>query len=342
MPEQSVRIAPLDLTDDKRCAAYAELHRQGEAAGDDYPVAFQPRELRAFLGDVDGTERWLGLLGEDAAGTPVVAGLLVMPLSDNLDKAEVAVWVARDHLRRGYGTAMAKALVQQASEHRRTTLTAHVNTPIGADDSHPHRAFASQQGFTLSNSELHRILELPVPEHLLAELAASVATKHADYRLVEYVDDQIPAELLPSYLDLINALMVDAPTGDVDYEPGGMTAETFVTETALMQSQGRILYRTIAIDAEGLCAAHSVLCVPGQDPGKIFQFGTLVRREHRGHGLGLATKVRNIATVQALHPDRQVVHTWNAASNAHMVAVNEAMGFRVVGESGEYVRRLAD
>ena len=59
------------------------------------------------------------------------------------------------------------------------------------------------------------------------------------------------------------------------------------------------------------------------------------------HGLGLATKVRNIATVQALHPDREVVHTWNAASNTHMIAVNEAMGFRVVSESAEYVRRLS-
>jgi len=46
------------------------------------------------------------------------------------------------------------------------------------------------------------------------------------------------------------------------------------------------------------------------------------------------------ATVQTLHPDRTVVHTWNAASNAHMIAVNEAMGFRVVNESAEYVRHL--
>jgi GNAT superfamily N-acetyltransferase len=339
MADAGVRIAPVDLTDDARFSTYAELHRQGEAAGDDYPAAFQPAELRAYLGDAEGSERWLGFVGDDADGTAVVAGLMVMPLSDNLDKAEVAVWVAPGQYRRGYGSAMAKALVQQAIQHRRTTLTAHVNSPIGSDGTHPNQVFAARQGFTLSNTELHRILDLPIPEQRLDELAAEAATRHTDFRLVEYVDD-VPADLLPSYLDLINALMVDAPTGDLDYEPGGMTADGFASGLALRRAQGRTLYRTIAIDAAGRAAAHSVLCVPRHDPGKVFQFETLVRREHRGHRLGLATKVRNLATVQRLHPDREVVHTWNAASNVHMIAVNEAMGYRVVGESAEYVRRL--
>jgi RimJ/RimL family protein N-acetyltransferase len=35
---------------------------------------------------------------------------------------------------------------------------------------------------------------------------------------------------------------------------------------------------------------------------------------------------------------RRFVHTYNAASNAPMIAVNEAMGFRQVGWLGEYVR----
>ncbi len=35
---------------------------------------------------------------------------------------------------------------------------------------------------------------------------------------------------------------------------------------------------------------------------------------------------------------RRYVHTFNAASNGPMIAVNEAMGFRQVGWLGEYVR----
>jgi GNAT superfamily N-acetyltransferase len=294
------------------------------------------------LRDTAGGERWSGWIGYDGSGTGVVAGLMITTLTDNLDKANVAVWVNPTHQRRGHGSAMAQAIISSARAADRTTLLANVAYPVGADESHPHRAFAARHGFRVANSELHRVLDLPVAESCLNRLAQQAAPHHEGYRLLEYVDDEVPPELLPSYLDLVNALMSDAPTGDVDYDAGAMTPELFHADVATMREAGRTLYRTIAVDSEGAAAAHSVLCLPGNDPGKLFQFATLVRREHRGHRLGLATKVRNLATVQARHPDRRIVHTWNAASNDHMIAVNEAMGFRVVGESAEYVRRLTD
>jgi hypothetical protein len=40
--------------------------------------------------------------------------------------------------------------------------------------------------------------------------------------------------------------------------------------------------------------------------------------------------------VQREHPDRTQVHTFNAASNAAMVAVNDALGFRAVERMGEW------
>jgi GNAT superfamily N-acetyltransferase len=336
----ALTIVSLDPDDDDAFAAYSTIHLLAEAAGTDHPVPFQPGELRVYLRDTSAGERWEGLLGHDQTGTPVVAGLITMVLTDNLDKAGIRVWVAPPHRRRGYGSAMLQALLSRAAEEGRTTLLAHASYPVGADDSHPARAFASCHGFRLANSELHRILDLPVPGPRLAELARQAAPHHEGYRLVDHVDDDVPADLLTSYLDLVNALMADAPTGEVDYEAGAMTPELFHADMAAMRAAGRILYRTIALDAAGTAAAHSVLCVPREDPGKAFQFGTLVRQAHRGHRLGLAVKVRNLATVQALHPDRSVVHTWNAASNTHMIAINEALGFRVVSESAEYVRHV--
>lgn len=337
-----VTIGALDLEDDASFAEYAEIHRLAMAAGSDYPVGYQPAELRALLRDRTGGERRDGWLGRDASGAAVVAGQLTRSLVDNLDKALVAVWVAPVHRRRGYGSAMVEALVTRAAADRRTTLLARLSYPVGADEHHPDRAFAARHGFRVSNSELHRVLDLPVPESRLSSLAAEAATGHAGYRLVEHVDADIPADLLPSYLNLVNALMSDAPSGDVDYDPGAMTPELFAAEAATLREAGRTLHRTIALAPDGTAAAHSVLCVPRHDPGKVFQWDTLVRRQDRGHRLGLATKVRTLATVQAHHPDRTVVHTWNAASNTHMIAVNEAMGFRVVRESAEYVRRLTD
>ena len=86
--------------------------------------------------------------------------------------------------------------------------------------------------------------------------------------------------------------------------------------------------------------AYSEIGVPGYEPGRAYQWGTLVLPAHRGHRLGLATKVENLRRVQAAEPGRSALYTWNAEVNRHMVAVNEALGFRPVGRLGEFVKKL--
>lgn len=61
---------------------------------------------------------------------------------------------------------------------------------------------------------------------------------------------------------------------------------------------------------------------------------TLIRRDHRGHGLGLAVKQAVLAELRRSHPRVQRIHTWNADENQHMPAINEALGFRVTAHSG--------
>ena len=76
------------------------------------------------------------------------------------------------------------------------------------------------------------------------------------------------------------------------------------------------------------------------EPGKAYQWGTLVLREHRGHRLGQATKAHNLLWLQRERADLTLLVTYNAEVNRHMIAVNEAMGFRPVERLGEYQRTL--
>jgi hypothetical protein len=64
-------------------------------------------------------------------------------------------------------------------------------------------------------------------------------------------------------------------------------------------------------------------------------------REHRGHGLGFATKVANVAAVTQAYPAVRTINTWNAAENRHMIALNDAMGFEVVAHSTFWLKQLA-
>ena len=57
---------------------------------------------------------------------------------------------------------------------------------------------------------------------------------------------------------------------------------------------------------------------------------TLVDPAHRGHRLGLLTKIENLRYALDEFPGMRYIDTWNATVNAHMISINERMGFRPV------------
>jgi hypothetical protein len=62
---------------------------------------------------------------------------------------------------------------------------------------------------------------------------------------------------------------------------------------------------------------------------------------HRGHKLGLRLKIAMLKRLIEVEPQVRQVDTWNAESNSHMIAVNDAIGCAVVGRAVEMQRRLA-
>ena len=62
----------------------------------------------------------------------------------------------------------------------------------------------------------------------------------------------------------------------------------------------------------------------------VWQWGPLVHRDHRGHRLGTAVKVRNLQQLAAARSRRLRVLTCNAETNHHMVDINVRLGFEAV------------
>ena len=86
--------------------------------------------------------------------------------------------------------------------------------------------------------------------------------------------------------------------------------------------------------------AQSTLAVSLKDNTTVYQWGTFVHREHRGHRLGLATKAVNLRAVQAARDDLTLVTTQNAETNDYMVSINERIGFRPIEVHAEFVKRF--
>jgi hypothetical protein len=109
---------------------------------------------------------------------------------------------------------------------------------------------------------------------------------------------------------------------------------------AVADAMGRARYETVALTPDRQVVAQSTLVMSLEENTTVYQWGTFVHREHRGHRLGLTTKAVNLRAVQAARDDLTLVITENGETNAYMVAINERMGFRPIEVTAEFVKRL--
>jgi GNAT superfamily N-acetyltransferase len=264
------------------------------------------------------------------------------PLLDNLELADITVHVVPAHRRLGHGTALLAHLEDVARRRGRRVLTGLAAWPYdagsdGAGACAPE--FAAARGWSLALSEVQRELRLPVDDQVLEGLARDAARAHAAYTLRSWVGP-VPDELLVGWAEVTSSLATEAPTGDLELEPEAASTEAVREGEALVERQGRTKYNTVALDADGVVVAYSDLATTVHEPGRAYQWGTLVRGEHRGHRLGIAVKVANLRLLQRERPDITRLTTYNAEVNAHMIGVNEAMGFVPVARLGDFQKRL--
>jgi GNAT superfamily N-acetyltransferase len=267
------------------------------------------------------------------------AGLMVLPLLDNTDMVYAGVYVEPQLRRRGIGSVVMEHLVAATRAEGRTVLLVDAGLPGDEREGHPYARFARKHGFTMANVEVHRVLDLPLERELLETMRAEAAVHHPGYQILTF-EDGIPEDLLPSYLHLSNQLALDAPTGEIEFEAEGVTPEVFAQQMARMAEQGRHRLTTLAVSRDGEAVAYTDLVVPPADRPKVYQWGTLVRHDHRGHHLGAAVKVANLLALQERYPDRTEIHTTNSEVNATMIGINDRFGFRVVEICPEFQRKL--
>lgn len=337
-----VRVVPLDPHDDAQLREWYDVYLASESAGRELHTAFAFEEVRGafrFTSESVAQHPLCAYVGDRLVG---VAGC-DLPLRDNLRQARIAVGVHPAWWRRGIGSALIAELERIAAGAGRTLLLAEASYPYDAPADGagtPAGEFARHHGYTCGLGDVQRVLDLPVAEARLDELAASVAPQHPGYTFRD-VTSPLPEDIALEVGRLRAAVDTEAPTGEIERETEVVDLARVREDEATMADMGRTRYATVAIAPDGTAAGYTELVVPEHDRPWVYQWGTLVRPAHRGHGLGLALKVRNTRWIQREHPDRTAVRTWNAEVNTHMIAVNEALGYRPVERMGEFQKRLS-
>jgi GNAT superfamily N-acetyltransferase len=281
-----------------------------------------------------GDERpdWLTVARD--GGRIVGVATLMFPRQANRHLAYVWIDVDPARQRRGIGSALlARAEDRTRAEGRRSLTGFTLRDGSGA-------AFAAARGFTPGLDNALRRLDLTDSDPARWVDHRAEALRHAaDYELVRVLgpsDDALLTELTPLY-----AAINDAPTGDLDIEPMAYDMSSIRAYERAMAQQNQTMYHVLARRrSDGAWAGHTIALVDRHMPTWAGQDDTAVVPEHRGHRLGLAMKADLIAWLTEVEPQVRWLQTWNAESNRHMLAVNEALGFVLFARSLQHQKAL--
>ncbi|GAB2684761.1 GNAT family N-acetyltransferase [Thalassiella azotivora] len=270
--------------------------------------------------------------GEQVVGT----GRVDLPRRDNTETAFVELYVPPAARRRGVGRALLGAAREVATAEGRTRFMTEVARPDDVDrDAWPGTAFLSACGFSLGLVNVRRDLPLPADAAVLRALDAEATAASRGY-VVRTWHGRTPPEDRARMADLMARMSTDAPLGDLEYEPESWDAGRVAEFEEHQEAMGRRWCAAVAVAGDGTWAGYTYLGWTPSEPDRLHQWDTLVLREHRGRRLGLALKLAALRAATGTWPRARVVTTWNAASNAPMIAVNEAMGFRAVALDEEW------
>jgi GNAT superfamily N-acetyltransferase len=263
-------------------------------------------------------------LARDDKGRVVGVLQVTLPHWDNTHLGGVDVTVDPLARRQGIGRRLFEVGVERVrAEGRRLVLTDSWAGSAG-------EKFAEAMGLERAAVGVQRRQELRALDwpRLDAEFAEAEG-RAGGYELLR-IAGPTPEEMLVD-VAVMTAAINDAPIDDLDIEDEVFTPERVRTFEAAQLTARMRIYRIIAREREtGVLGGHTMVGVDAEHPGYAGQYDTSVLRAHRGHRLGRLLKIAMLQWLTDEEPQLRTLDTWNAASNAHMIEVNEVLGYQVV------------
>jgi GNAT superfamily N-acetyltransferase len=272
---------------------------------------------------------WLAELDGQVVGQVVVN----LPMRENLEVANVQPTVHPAFRRRGVGRALyEQAITFVRGIGRKRMIGDYVANVEGLAERDPgHAAFAKAVGAKAALPEVRRRLYLDNVDRSSWDKLLDDAREHAQgYSVLRWIG--APADdIVEDIAALDSRLLLDAPTGDLDIEPERVDVARIRENDAMVAGRGRRMYHSaVRHDSSGRVVAWTTLGMDADETTHAWQQITIVDPAHRGHRLGVLIKVENLQYLLAHESAVREIDTWNAAENAHMIAINEVLGFRPV------------
>lgn len=266
---------------------------------------------------------------------PVGVLTIELPVRDNRQLVWAELTVVPERRREGLGSQLMAELVRRTREAGRTTIWA------GGPKDAPYTArFLEHHGFRYASHDARRRQLLADVDRVeLERLRCAALEAASDYDLERLVPPQSD-ELLVEIAVVAEAIN-DAPMGDLTFEREVIDLQRMRDLEQARVGRDERHYRVVALHREtGELAGHTVMTVEPSKPRWGRQDDTAVARQHRGHRLGMLLKTEMLRWLAEVEPQLEEIETWNQADNDPMIAVNEALGYRLNRLFAMYERTL--
>ena len=147
---------------------------------------------------------------------------------------------------------------------------------------------------------------------------------------------RVPLDVYDSLSPTLDALSEDIPLDQLEHAPIRFEMERLREWYRQLDRVGGAHELMLLRDGEGCVVGLTEVAWMARTPDRAFQMLTGVRRDRRGLGLAQGLKAAMLRHIRVRYPSVSLVVTYNAQSNAAMLAVNTKLGCRVHRQNGAY------
>jgi len=271
--------------------------------------------------DNEAVDRWLV---RDNDYSIVASAVAARDLDQNFDNAFARINVREDMRKQGLGTLLAEPILELLVNDGRKRLA--TDATAGAVG----EIWAEKLGLKMAIEEKRsRLAVSDINRDKMRSWIERSAERASDYE-VRFYRTPMPEDVIETFCEL-QFQMNTAPLDDYEEDDLVVTPEIWRDWEAKADVAMTDINTYIAIHKPtGEFVGSSSVETDRLWPEQAWQWETVVHPDHRNKGLGRWLKAAMIEELAGMDVPIERIDTFNAGSNAPMLAINIAMGFKPI------------
>ena len=305
--------------------AFRRVRHEEEAPGDQ----LDSDELEEALLKRDNPE-WFNVI--HAAIDPATGGQVGIPWLDVMKETSPSyaenghigwlhVGVVRSHRRGGIGTRLLRIVREPAKEHKLTRI-------LGGAFEADGKAFLRAIGADVGDIRRESRLDLTRMDWTMVESWARDGAERNPGTTLRWMRDGIDEDVIEAYAKVYTEIGNQDPRNRLEVGDLLVTPENLRDRADRRRHIGATWLTVMSVERDRSISGLTETVYHPDDEHIIGQALTGVREPWRGRKIGKWLKAAMLLRVREEFPHVRVVSTWNSTTNAAMLAINNALGFR--------------